>query len=169
MKTFRIPEKLVREVVVALSKDHEPLAKRVLAFMPKKEQKASAWAKRKVEKRAKKKDELAEIRMEVWARSDGRCESCRQPFRTYGYGAGELDHFFGGSGRRLEKQSVFNCWRLCRPCHQQKTENRPSRWWWVKQFQSHCQIFMRGATLSDIADGYLAAMSEAESLLPVAK
>ncbi len=68
-------------------------------------------------------------------RADGCCESC-------GMGALnlEMDHFFGGSLKRIMERFEA-CWALCRMCHNQKTISWPSRIDWLKRFIDHCDMF----------------------------
>ena len=87
-------------------------------------------AARKRERREK----TAGIRERVMERADGCCEAC-------GMGAFNLalDHFLGGSGRRLVVESVEMCWALCRSCDRSKTDNSPSAKHWIQLFIEHCR------------------------------
>jgi len=86
-------------------------------------------AVRKTEwKRRSKSAELKVIRVEVEKRAGGKCENCGARFSPAS--PAELDHQFG---RVRAKQSVRNCWMLCRPCHRARTNNSPSAtWWWAR-------------------------------------
>lgn len=93
--------------------------------------------KRKREKLATRKEEMARVRRLVWIRSLGRCE-CDCGAVLSGPDAGELDHFRGGANRAAGT-TTGNCWRLAPSCHRMKTLNRPSRDYWVTKFQWHCE------------------------------
>lgn len=75
------------------------------------------------------------VRAEVWRRSEGRCEACGLQIPDE---IGELDHFIGGS-RRRRLTNTSNCWRLDPECHRNKTNNKPSRAWWLGLFEEHCE------------------------------
>lgn len=77
---------------------------------------------RKAAKRETKREETARIRREVEARADGRCEICAAGNPT------DLHHSFG---RVRVRQTASSCLFLCRRCHADLTENRPSaaHWW----------------------------------------
>lgn len=64
----------------------------------------------------------------------------------------ELDHFRG----RREPQTLENCWTLCSPCHRQKTDNRPSAFWWQLRFKAHAARF-----------GYAAEVERCEARITV--
>lgn len=94
-----------------------------------------AVRQRRLEKKgrkASKREETARIRAEVFARADGRCEHCS--FALDNNGPGEMDHFFG---RGKERQTVRNCWALCRLCHRRKTNNWPDAALWLRAFFNH--------------------------------
>lgn len=78
----------------------------------------------------------AAIRAEVVARAGGLCEACLQPLRPED--PGELDEFFGGSGRRRQLMAVDTCWLLGHTCHQDKSANRPDAKHWIGLFVTHC-------------------------------
>lgn len=90
--------------------------------------------RRKAHKDIARQEKTADVRLCVWRRSRGRCECCDIPLFE---SDGELDHFFGGSRRRLEER-VETCWFLCHFCHQRKTENSPSAQYWAERFKAHC-------------------------------
>ncbi len=98
---------------------------------------------RKEAKKKTKKEEAAEIRDLVLERADGFCESCLINFDP-DLRPGELDHFWG---RGKERQRVENCWALCRGCHRAKTDNIPTRNYWLTGFALHCEShgYMRDA------------------------
>lgn len=89
--------------------------------------------KRKPGRRARA---TAEIREAVLKRSRGWCEACGQGPMTL-----ELDHWLGGSGRRVQKQSVETCWALCRECHYGRTHNIPGAVVWNAHFRHHCERY----------------------------
>lgn len=71
--------------------------------------------------------ETKRIRAAIWARSDGRCESCKDEITEQ---SGQMDHT---RGRVRESQAVRNCWFICPRCHRDRTNNSPSAaWWWWK-------------------------------------
>lgn len=67
-------------------------------------------------------------------RAADRCEACGRFADVY---PPEMDHFFGGSLRRVMERPE-TCWALCRRCHRAKTGNEPSRRHWLERFISHC-------------------------------
>jgi hypothetical protein len=70
-----------------------------------------------------------QVRADVFERAAGKCEagSCdRTPE--------ELDHFFG---RAKADETVENCWAICREHHREKTDNFPSRAYWLARFGLH--------------------------------
>ena len=80
----------------------------------------------------------------VAARSRGLCESCMR-------NADEMDHFFG---RAKGGTTVAIVWNLCRRCHREKTDNRPSAVRWLERFIRHCARHANGldAPLTDYFD-----------------
>lgn len=115
--------------------------------------------------RAKKEDRQAEwagVRAQVIRRSAGICENpdCLAD-------AQEVDHMFGGGGRRKSLESVFTCWNLCSNCHRQKTNNKPNAAYWLVVFISHCAT--QGAECGDFDHetpaGYAHAASIAKARL----
>lgn len=86
-------------------------------------------------KRARRK-QTSEIREKVMARAGWACEACEQPVIL----PLEMDHFFGGSLRRV-MEAVETCWGLCRRCHRNKTDNLPSRAYWLERFIEHTRKF----------------------------
>jgi 5-methylcytosine-specific restriction endonuclease McrA len=93
-----------------------------------------------VKKAQTQRAEMFEIRRRVWERSCGACENpdCRLPLPVM---AGELDHQFGGSGRRRAEQRVETCWRLCEPDHRAKTDNDPDAETWARRFAKHARSY----------------------------
>jgi len=83
--------------------------------------------------RAVRAQETGEIYRAVRARAAGHCEFC-----TIDLGrrdrTPELDHFWG---RVKVAQSAESTWMLCRACHHEKTENRPTRVDWIRRFHLH--------------------------------
>lgn len=75
------------------------------------------------------------VRRAVFARAEDRCEaigtSQRCPQR-----AEELDHFFS---RAKAEETAATCWALCRTCHHEKTNNRPSASFWLGSFIKHAE------------------------------
>jgi 5-methylcytosine-specific restriction endonuclease McrA len=83
----------------------------------------------------------------VSARSGGRCEAC-------GATAGEAlhwDHFHG----RAREESVESTWMLCPRCDHRKTNNAPTRTYWLCIFRDHCEQLGYGAQVSKV-DRHLA-------------
>jgi hypothetical protein len=82
-------------------------------------------------------------RAAVMERAGFRCErivgdprdppGARAPHERCGRPAHERDHFWG----RARDESVEGSWALCVLCHRAKTENRPSRWYWLWSFGAH--------------------------------
>ena len=84
----------------------------------------------KVEREAKRRerwDSDAAVRERVMLRDRAQCRICGA---TEGL---ELDHFWGRGRDRTDS----GCWALCHVCHVNKTENRPSRLWWLGWFRLH--------------------------------
>jgi hypothetical protein len=69
------------------------------------------------------------IRAEVARRAGGCCEACGARRGA----ALHWDHFWG----RAREESVEGTWMLCPLCDTEKTENRPSRVWWLRRFRRH--------------------------------
>jgi len=88
---------------------------------------------RKQEKRANHREETARIRDAVFARADGKCENC---FKTDLHL--QLDHWLGGSGRRVQRQSLASTWAVCASCHFARTDNMPDAAYWNDRFERHC-------------------------------
>lgn len=106
--------------------------------------------------------EWCAIREKVFARAGvkepgefGFCEHCKAWTQTL-----QPDHMFGGSDRRM-LQSVFTVWALCATCHRQKTNEQPSRNFWLKAFIAHALQMM--TEHSDV--GYRRAADLCESKL----
>lgn len=91
------------------------------------------------------------LRDVLMARCDGLCEnwSC---FRL----AAHLDHFFG---RGKVPQSEETCWMLCVECDNDKTNNRPSAWYWASAFSGLCDTrgYANGAEMARARLAWLAA------------
>lgn len=109
---------------------------------------AKSLPRRSEEKRAAKEARNAvtsRVRAAVWARSGGRCESCKA-YLGHLPGDGHLDHFRGGASRRASN-TVEGAWRLCLACDDDKTNNRPSRRYWVVTFAQHGRDHGYAATI----------------------
>lgn len=85
-------------------------------------------------RRAAKKSEWGEIKMHVRVRADHCCEvfGCELPIFS-------VDHWLGGSGRRLAEQSVESCWALCAIHDDNRTNNWPSAAKWNREREKHCK------------------------------
>lgn len=109
----------------------DPVADRVLAGA---RRVAVKRAPRKAKERVESLDRMAErvaCRREVAVRAKGKCEACNA-------NAGESlhwDHFWG----RAREESVESTWMLCPRCDREKTENAPTRAYWIGLFRQHCQ------------------------------
>lgn len=90
--------------------------------------------KAKAAKKATKREQRADVRALVMARSLGLCEACVKDLTPAD--PGELDHFFG----KARAESVESCWLLCRACHRAKTDNKPSAAWWLDKFGGHARF-----------------------------
>jgi hypothetical protein len=141
MRSVRISLKTARRLMELINRDSVPAGSSFeainglrRAMEPKRSIKASRV--RKTAKRATKKEETAAVRDLVMERADGFCEACEINFDP-DLRPGELDHFWG---RGKEKQTAENCWALCRGCHRAKTDNVPSRSYWLAQFGNHCAV-----------------------------
>ena len=130
MKSARVPVPLLRKAINQLDVlSAYELARRLEACIPR-PGKTTAARLRKLSKSIAHSDETSEIRSAVMARAGGRCEGCG------GRHCGELqlDHFFG---RVREVANAESCWALGSKCHQEKTENRPSRLHWARELEVH--------------------------------
>jgi hypothetical protein len=93
------------------------------------------------DRKAQRKDERRKVeranRDAVMSRSGGACEretgEPGQPLGPCGMRATDRDHFWG----RGREESVDGSWALCRCCHRAKTENKPSRAYWLWSFARH--------------------------------
>ena len=94
-------------------------------------------AKRRASKAETRKEEMQQLRSAVVERAGDDCEACQLPFREEN--PGELDHWFGGSGRRLVAQSFETCWLIHHSCHSDRTNNRPDAAYWIRRFTAHCR------------------------------
>jgi 5-methylcytosine-specific restriction endonuclease McrA len=79
------------------------------------------------EKRTTRRDVDAMVRERVFRRDWHQCCNCGTLDGL------TLDHAFG----RARDRSAAGCWTLCAACHQQKTNNIPSRRWWLERFRAH--------------------------------
>jgi hypothetical protein len=67
----------------------------------------------------------------VDTRASGYCEAC---FLEKCAAPGvSRDHFWG----RAREESVESVWKLCFACDRAKTENKPTRIWWLEKFRAH--------------------------------
>ena len=94
-------------------------------------------ARRRAVKDETRKEEMQQLRSAVVERAGDDCEACQLPFREEN--PGELDHWFGGSGRRLMAQSFETCWLVHHSCHSDRTNNRPDAAYWIRRFTAHCR------------------------------
>jgi hypothetical protein len=94
-------------------------------------------AEEKKAQREFRREIVAAIRREVFARSAGRCEACSSPL----YGRAVLDHWEGGTGRRRVRESIETCWALCLPCDRKRTLNKPHAEQWNVWRERHCQRY----------------------------
>lgn len=87
--------------------------------------------------RQTKRERRSEVRAAVVARAGGRCERILgEPGHATGRcGAPgvEMDHMHG----RAREESIESCWLHCVLCARAKTENRPSRAYWLWNFGQH--------------------------------
>ena len=73
----------------------------------------------------------ADLRLQIVTRSGLRCEcGCKRAAVR-----GEMDHFFG---RAKAEETLATLWWLRVECHHEKTENKPSRAFWLLKFIAHC-------------------------------
>jgi 5-methylcytosine-specific restriction endonuclease McrA len=88
---------------------------------------------RRETKKKTRKEKWAEIREAVLRRSHGLCEcGCGDEYERL-----EVDHFFGGNGRRKALESVETCWALSPNRHWQKTQNLDPETD-LREFIAHC-------------------------------
>jgi 5-methylcytosine-specific restriction endonuclease McrA len=169
VKTIRVPEKILKGVLAVLAEAEGAraidLEERVRRLLPG-EKKLAAKAERRASKKTKRQEVISEtdrIRLEVWTRSQGLCESCGLPLLR---DRGELDHFFGGNGRRIQLQCVANCWRCCGSCHRQKTDNQPTRLWWLRRFLEHLiKVSAHGGWAEQVAMDYQVTIEHVRKLI----
>ena len=83
--------------------------------------------KERAERKAERRDEDTRVREYVFLRDEYRCRACWSRENL------ELDHFLG----RARDRRASACWVLCSDCHRSKTENKPSRRYWLVQFRDH--------------------------------
>ena len=78
--------------------------------------------------------ETARVRRICVERSNGLCEcGCGRAVTRV---TGELDHFFSrGKAPTTER----TCWFIAVPCHHWKTDNFPSKAYWLASFALHCK------------------------------
>lgn len=121
---------------------------------------AAPARKRRESKRATHREETAGIREAVMARAGERCECCG------GYtSAPEMDHFFGGNGRRRALQSVETCWGICWTCHVAKTKNSYGPTWALERFIRHCARQEKRALSPEQLGGWVQAKALAAARL----
>ena len=109
------------------------LARVALPFGPK-----ETRAQVKAKKQAAHRMSTADVVAAVLGRADGVCECGCGRIAIF---SGELDHRWGGVGRRREAQSVETCWILRRKCHFEKTANFPSAAAWQERWAAHCKKY----------------------------
>ena len=98
-------------------------------------------AKRRASKAELRAEKISAIRHKVEARSQGRCENSNCAAEFSDAHPGEMDHAFGGSGRRRAMESELTCWMLCHACHRDKTNNLPDAAHWWGRFAKHCHDY----------------------------
>jgi hypothetical protein len=122
------PGPLQKEAERCVQDTHAARERRLARSLPRRKAKAAA---RSVETGARR-----AVRQAVVTRAGGRCEACGTHVTA---ASGELDHFFG----RARSESVETCWLLCPGavgCHRSKTDNQPSRRWWLERFRRHAVL-----------------------------
>lgn len=115
---------------------------------------------RKAAKAKAHREEMASIREQVLARAGDFCEGCGLSHTEL-----QVDHFFGGNGRRRALQSRFTCWALCSQCHHLKTTNQPDAAAWLAEFVRHCELRAHACTDEEDRWGYLDARNMARNRL----
>lgn len=100
--------------------------------------KKARLAKEKQKKLTKKEDWEA-IKAAVRERSGGRCEFTYSVSGTRcPSSVADVDHWENGNGRRVPKQSVANCWNLCRWHHVLRQTYELGAAYWNAVFAQHC-------------------------------
>lgn len=142
---------------------HETLIDAVDAALKTKKFVKAARAPRRA-KQEKKREAWKSIRAEVLERAGGACEcGCGRSFEEYHV---EVDHMFGGSGRRVSLQSVYTCWALTSLCHLRKTRNTFGAGEFLRAFARHCERrWIIAGTDHTTANGYRHAASIASARL----
>lgn len=132
MKSVRISAKAARALLSMNSPDNltDPLERRALeevkaALRPR--YKPKSGAQRKREKKALLRAESEAMRAAVLKRSGGMCEVCRA-VDGYECAASEIHHVLGRA-RAVETEAT--CLSVCRACHRDITENKPSAAHWL--------------------------------------
>ncbi len=125
----------------------------------------AAAAKVRGQKKRAKKSQTSDIRAAVFERAGGKCECGCGGVAFTPYDLGELDHFWG---RSKERQSVENCWALCRLHHQAKTRGYPGRTDWLCAFITHAKRHGYHEQVEKAQDQLdsLVLRSEAEGVAP---
>lgn len=89
--------------------------------------------------------ETARVRRQCVERAACLCEcGCG---RTISRLTGELDHFFG---RGKAPTTVDTCWMLSPVCHHWKTDNFPSKAYWLAKYACHCKRHGYAAALAAV-------------------
>jgi hypothetical protein len=149
-------ERVIRWAITRLGMIDRETAKEVAkdlrSLLPRRVLKAKPSKVARAERKAASRDEDAGVRGAVMTRAMGRCECCGSPEAL------EVDHFFG----RARDRSVTGCWGLCSQCHRDKTDNRPSRKWWLGRFQRHALFYGYGTK----AEGVNALIAKDEGKHP---
>jgi hypothetical protein len=122
--------------------------------------------KRRETKKAARRQKVATLRERVWERSKGRCENCGLNLGHALSFGGQMDHMLGGSGRRMTAESIYSCWRICAPCHRDRTDNAPSSAFWFDRMQAHLD---RAAEQLEATGGDAAGYYEVQTLLSPGK
>lgn len=84
--------------------------------------------------KAEKREAKLTVRETVVQRANGRCENCGRSFNRFD--RAELDHFWG---RAKAPETTATTWLLCSHCHRQKTDEHPSRAYWIEVFLVHLE------------------------------
>jgi hypothetical protein len=100
-------------------------------------------SERREAKRAAHATKTAAIREAVFRRAGGTCEAWRLLGAWWvrcGRSPTDLDHWLNGSGRRRWAQTEGTCWALCRTCHRDRQEYRPTLANWNEAMKIHARL-----------------------------
>ena len=130
------PSGVIQARAEALLEDHRAGRERQLArSLPRRKAERAGRAAETGARRA--------LRAAVFTRAGGRCECCGVEISS---GSGELDHFLG----RARSENIETTWALCggpAGCHQKKTDNRPTRVFWLVRVRRHATLHGLGQAL----------------------